>query len=200
MQFEQTKTYRNLARAFAGESQAGMRYQLIARQATQQGYITLANTIRSLAKNETVHARRFFEELQKRADVSTLHNIELEAGYPYHGGDIEQSLQLSADDEHKEHAEVYPTFAKDAEEEGFKDIANLFKLIAQVEVRHEMVFNYLYEAFKKGVLYSNESPILYVCGECGYMHTSTKAWDKCPLCNASQGEVELHIPFDKEKI
>lgn len=200
MQFDQTKTYRNLARAFAGESQAGMRYQLIARQATQQGYITLANTIRSLAKNETVHARRFFEELQKRADVSTLHNIELEAGYPYHGGDIEQSLQLAADDEHKEHAEVYPAFAKDAEEEGFKDIANLFKLIAQVEVRHEMVFNYLYEAFKKGVLYSNESPILYVCGECGYMHTSTKAWDKCPLCNASQGEVELHIPFDKEKI
>ena len=200
MQFEQTKTYRNLARSFAGESQAGMRYQLIARQATQQGYITLANTIRSLAKNETVHARRFFEELQKRADISTLHNIELEAGYPYHGGDIEQSLQLAADDEHKEHAEVYPAFAKDAEEEGFKDIANLFKLIAQVEVRHEMVFNYLYEAFKKGVIYSNESPILYVCGECGYMHTSTKAWDKCPLCNASQGEVELHIPFDKEKI
>lgn len=200
MQFDQTKTYRNLARAFAGESQAGMRYQLIARQATQQGYITLANTIRSLAKNETVHARRFFEELQKRGDISTLHNIELEAGYPYHGGDIEQSLQLAADDEHKEHAEVYPAFAKDAEEEGFKDIANLFKLIAQVEVRHEMVFNYLYEAFKKGVLYSNESPILYVCGECGYMHTSTKAWDRCPLCNASQGEVELHIPFDKEKI
>ena len=200
MQFDQTKTYRNLARAFAGESQAGMRYQLIARQATQQGYITLANTIRSLAKNETVHARRFFEELQKRGDISTLHNIELEAGYPYHGGDIEQSLQLAADDEHKEHAEVYPAFAKDAEEEGFKDIANLFNLIAQVEVRHEMVFNYLYEAFKKGVLYSNESPILYVCGECGYMHTSTKAWDRCPLCNASQGEVELHIPFDKEKI
>ena len=200
MQFDQTKTYRNLARSFAGESQAGMRYQLIARQATQQGYITLANVIRSLAKNETVHARRFFEELQKRADISTLHNIELEAGYPYHGGDIEQSLKLAADDEHKEHAQVYPAFAKDAEEEGFKDIANLFKLIAQVEVRHEMVFNYLYEAFKKGVLFSNESPILYVCGECGYMHTSTQAWDKCPLCNASQGEVELHIPFDKEKI
>ena len=73
-------------------------------------------------------------------------------------------------------------------------------MVARVEERHEMVFNYLYEAFKKGVLYSNESPILYVCGECGYMHTSTKAWDRCPLCNASQGEVELHIPFEKEKI
>ena len=198
MQFDQTKTYRNLARSFAGESQAGMRYQLIARTATQQGYIALANVVKTLAKNETVHARRFFEELNKRGEK--LHNIELEAGYPYHGGDLEESLKFAADDEHKEHAQVYPAFARDAEEEGFKDIANLFKLIAQVEVRHEMVFNYLYEAFKKGELYSNESPILYVCGECGYMHTSTKAWDKCPLCNASQGEVELHIPFEKEKI
>ncbi len=198
MQFDQTKTYRNLARSFAGESQAGMRYQLIARQATQQGYITLADTVKTIAKNETVHARRFFEELNKRGEK--LDNIELEAGYPYHGGDIEQGLKFAADDEHKEHAEVYPAFAADAEAEGFKDIANLFRLVARVEERHEMVFNYLYEAFKKGVLYSNESPILYVCGECGYMHTSTKAWDRCPLCNASQGEVELHIPFEKEKI
>ena len=198
MQFDQTKTYRNLARSFAGESQAGMRYQLIARAATQQGYIALADTIKVLAKNETVHARRFFEELNKRGEY--LENIDLDAGYPYHGGNIEESLKFAAEDEHKEHSEIYPAFQKDAEEEGFKDIANLFKLVAQVEVRHEMIFNYLYEAFKKGVLYSNETPILYICGECGYMHTSTRAWDKCPLCQSSQGEVELHIPFEKEKI
>ena len=68
MQFDQTKTYTNLARSFAGESQAGMRYQLIARQATAQGYIALANTVKVLAKNETVHARRFFEELNKRGE------------------------------------------------------------------------------------------------------------------------------------
>ena len=198
MQFDQTKTYKNLARSFAGESQAGMRYQLIARAATQQGYIALADTIKVLAKNETVHARRFFEELNKRGE--NLENINIDAGYPYHGGDIEQCLKFAADDEHEEHAVIYPAFAKDAEEEGFKDIAALFRLVAQVEVRHEMIFKYLYEAFKKGVLYSNETPILYICGECGYMHTSTKAWDKCPLCNSSQGEVELHIPFQKEKI
>ena len=198
MQFDQTKTYRNLARSFAGESQAGMRYQLIARAATKQGYITLANVVKTLAKNETVHARRFFEELNKRGEK--LENIELEAGYPYHGGDLEQSLKFAAEDEHKEHAEVYPAFQKDAEEEGFKDIANLFRLVAQVEVRHEAVFNYLYEAFKKGTLFSNESPILYICSECGYMHTSKQAWDRCPLCNSSQGEAELHIPFEKEKI
>lgn len=198
MQFDETKTYKNLARSFAGESQAGMRYQLIARAATAQGYIALADTIKVLAKNETVHARRFFEELNKRGEY--LDNIEIDAGYPYHGGDIEKSLMFAMQDEHEEHSRIYPSFAKDAEDEGFKDIANLFKLVAQVEVRHEMIFKYLYEAFKKGVLYSNETPILYICGECGYMHTSTKAWDKCPLCQSSQGEVELHIPFEKEKI
>ena len=198
MDFDQTKTYKNLARSFAGESQAGMRYQLIARQATAQGYVTLADAVKVLAKNETVHARRFFEELNKRG--TNLHNIDIEAGYPYHSGDLGESLKLAADDEHKEHAQVYPAFAKDAEEEGFKDIAALFKLVAQVEVRHEMIFRYLHEAFTKGVLFSNETPILYICSECGYMHTSTKAWDVCPLCKSSQGEVELHIPFKKEKI
>ena len=198
MQFDETKTYRNLARSFAGESQAGMRYQLIARAATQQGYVTLADTVKVLAKNETVHARRFFEELNKRG--KQLDNVDLDAGYPFHSGDLGECLRLAADDERKEHSVIYPEFEKDAREEGFNDIAALYKLIAQVELRHEAVFKYLSEAFEKGVLFSNESPILYICSECGYMHTSTKAWDVCPLCKSGQGYVELHIPFQKEKI
>lgn len=198
MQFDQTKTYRNLARSFAGESQAGMRYQLIARAATQQGYITLADAVKVIAKNETVHARRFFEELSKRGE--NLDNIDIDAGYPFHSGDIAEGLSFAADDEREEHSVIYPAFAKDAEEEGFKDIANLFKLVAKVEEHHETIFRYLADAFSKGVLFSNESPILYVCSECGHMQTSTKAWDVCPLCRSSQGEVELHIPFNKEKI
>ena len=198
MQFDETKTYTNLARSFAGESQAGMRYQLIARAASKQGYVTLAETVKVLAKNETVHARRFFEELNKRG--CKLDNIDLNAGYPFHGGELGETLKFAADDEHQEHAVIYPSFAKDAEEEGFKDIAALFKLVAQVEVRHEAIFKYLHEAFTKGVLFSNETPILYICSECGYMHTSTKAWDVCPLCKTDQGHVELHIPFEKEKI
>ena len=197
MQFDTTKTYNNLARSFAGESQAGMRYQLIAQAATEQGFVTLANTIRTIAKNETVHARRFFEELQKRG--KKLDNIVLDAGYPFHSGDLGKCLLLAADDEHEETG-IYAAFEKDAREEGFNDIAALFKLVAQVEVRHEMVFRYLHEAFTKGKLFSNESPILYICSECGYMHTSTEAWDICPLCKSSQGYVELHIPFEKEKI
>lgn len=71
MQFDETKTYVNLARSFAGESQAGMRYQLAARLATQQGYATLAETIRTLAKNETVHARRFLKNFQSAENSLT---------------------------------------------------------------------------------------------------------------------------------
>ena len=198
MQFEDTKTYLNLARSFAGESQAGMRYQLAARLATQQGYVTLADTIRTLAKNETVHARRFFEELSKRG--KNLDNIDIDAGYPFHGGDLQECLRVAALDERAEHSKLYPAFAAEAREEGFEDIAALYDLVANVEKRHEMIFNYLYEAFKNGTLFSNETPMLYICSECGYMHTGTKAWDVCPLCKSSQGYTELHLPFEKEKI
>ena len=198
MQFEDTKTYLNLARSFAGEAQAGMRYQLAARLATQQGYVTLADTIRTLAKNETVHARRFFEELSKRGQK--LDNIDLNAGYPFHGGSLEECLRYAAQDERAEHTKIYPDFASEAEAEGFSDVAALFRLVANVEKRHEMIFNYLYEAYKSGTLFSNESPMLYICSECGYMHTGTKAWDVCPLCKSSQGYVELHLPFEKERI
>jgi rubrerythrin len=198
MQFDETKTYKNLARGFAGESQAGMRYQLIARTAEGQGYTELSNTIKAIAKNETVHARRFFEELSKRGQK--LDNIVLDAGYPYHGGDLGECLKLAAKDENSEHKTIYPAFAKDASDEGFKDIAALFTLIAEVEKRHEQIFNYLYEAWTSGNLYKNKTPMLYICSECGYMHTSTEAWDVCPLCNSSQGYVALHIPYEKEKL
>ena len=199
MQFDQTKTYLNLARSFAGESQAGMRYQLIARAALKQGYVELANTIKVIAKNETVHARRFFEELTKRGG-NCIDNVDLEAGYPFHTGDIATALRLAAKDEREENERIYATFAKDAKEEGLDDVAALFNLVANVEKRHEQIFIYLANAFETGTLYKNESPILYVCADCGYMQTANEAWDVCPLCKASQGEVYLHIPYQKEKL
>ena len=198
MLFDETKTYLNLARAFAGESQAGMRYQLIAREATKQGYIALADEIKSLAKNETVHARRFFEELTKRGEK--LDNIVLDAGYPYHTGDLVEMLKLASEDEKNEHERIYPAFADEAKKEGFDDICALFNMIARVEKHHEQIFNYLYEAMESGNLYKNESPILYVCRECGHMLTSTEAWTVCPLCHESQGFVALNVPYGKEKI
>ncbi len=139
MQFNETKTYKNLARSFAGESQAGMRYQLIARTATLQGYICLADTVKAIAKNETVHARRFFEELTNLGGNAD--NIELDAGYPFHGGNLEECLKFAADDELAEHSRIYPAFADEAKSEGFIAAAALFNMIAAVEKRHEAIFD-----------------------------------------------------------
>ncbi len=198
MQFTETQTYLNLARSFAGESQAGMRYQLTARLAMGQGYKVLADTIRTLAKNETNHARVFFECIQENAGSQD--NITFEAGYPFHAGTLEENLKFAAIDEREEHTKIYPAFAQIAREEGFEQIALKFEQIAKVENNHQIIFEYLYEAFKDGSLYHAERPMLWICSECGYMHTSKDAWNICPLCGASQGDVELHLPFKKENI
>ncbi len=192
MKFNETKTYTNLARGFAGETQAGMRYQLIARQATQLGYACIADAVKAIAKNETVHARRFFEELSQRGESPD--NVVIDAGYPFHSGDLEQNLRFAAKDEREEHSRIYPRFAEEARGEGFKDIAALFEMVATVEKRHEAFFDYLYSAFKDGTLYKSEKPTLYVCSECGHVYTGKQAWDICPLCKSGQGFVELHLP------
>ena len=199
MQFEKTLTCRNLAASFAGECQAGMRYQMIARAAMQQGCEELAGTIKTIAKNETVHARKFFEVLTKHGGTD-MDNIEICSGYPFHTGDIGRALRLAAGDERAEHRKIYPAFAETAASEGFDDAAALFALVANVEKRHEQIFEYLAEAFEKGALYKNDSPLLYVCAECGHMQTAKSAWERCPLCGAGQGEVYLHIPYQKEKL
>ena len=198
MQFEKTQTFLNLARSFAGESQAGMRYQLIAQTATTEGYKTLADEIKKIAKNETVHARRFFEELQKRGGGKD--DIVLDAGYPFHSGTLEESLKFAATDENSESTEIYPSFMEIAKQEGFSDVAALYKMIAEVEKRHNVLFAYLSNAVKTGTLYKSEKPMLWICSECGYAHVSTEAWTKCPLCQKEQGYVELHLPYEGVKL
>ena len=198
MDFTKTQTFYNLARGFAGECQAGMRYQLTAKAAMKQGYEVLANTIRSIAKNETNHARVFFEALLQNA--GSCDDVHIDAHYPFHAGTLDDNLRFAAMDEESEAEELYPSFAKIAREEGFGQIALKFEQIAKVESHHRVIFNYLYEAFKDGSLYSADRPMLWVCSECGYMHTSKDAWNICPLCGASQGEVELHLPYAKDHL
>ena len=197
MQFNETQTYINLARSFAGESQAGMRYQLTAQLAMQQGYKILADNIRAIAKNESNHAKIFFDHMIKKA--GSVDNVTIEAGYPFHAGDLQENLRLAAIDEEEEELRVYPGFAKIAIEEGYEDVARSFRNIANIEGNHKIVFAFLYEGLKNGTLYKNETPMLWICSECGYMHTSKEAWNLCPVCGQSQGYVELHIPYRKEK-
>ena len=198
MDFIKTQTFHNLARGFAGECQAGMRYQLTAKAAMKQGYEVLADTIRTIAKNETNHAKVFFEALLQNA--GSCDDVHIDAHYPFHAGTLEDNLRFAAMDEESEAEELYPSFAKIAREEVFGQIALKFEQIAKVESHHRVIFNYLYEAFKDGSLYSADRPMLWVCSECGYMHTSKDAWNICPLCGASQGEVEIHLPYAKDHL
>ncbi len=194
MTFEKTETFQNLARSFAGECQAGMRYQMIAKLAMKEKLKTLADAIRTIAKNETLHATQFFNKIIEK--TGSRENIHLDAGYPFHIGTLTESLKFAAMDERSETEEIYPAFAVTAEKEGFEDVAALYKLVAQVEEQHKIVFSYLHEAVKTGTLYKSESPILWICSECGHMHVATEAWKICPLCKSEQGYVNLHLPFE----
>ena len=195
MQFKDSKTYTNLARSFAGESQAGMRYQLIAKLATAEEYPVLADIVRTIAKNETYHAKSFFDMLIQKA--GSCDNIPLDAGYPFRFGTLTENFVFAAEDERAEFEEVYPSFAKQAREEGFEDAAALFERVASVEREHEIIFRFLHKSLKDGTLYKRDKPTLWICSECGYRATTREAWRVCPLCKAKQGFVEIPLPFDQ---
>lgn len=194
MQFENTETLKNLARSFAGECQAGMRYQMIAKLAMQEKLKTLADAVRTIAKNETLHATQFFNKIIEK--TGSRENIAFDAGYPFHAGTLVEGLKFASTDEKNESEEIYPAFAEVAQKEGFEDIAGLYRMVAEVERQHKIVFQYLCEAVKSGTLYKSESPMLWICSECGYMHVGEEAWTVCPLCKAGQGYVDLHLPFE----
>lgn len=199
MEFQNSQTFINLARSFAGESQAGMRYQLIAKQATAEAYAVLADNIRTIAKNETYHAKTFFNTILQNA--GSIDNVDLQnAGYPFHFGTLEENLKFAAEDERAEFEEIYAAFANVAKEEGFPDVAAIYNMVVGVEKEHNIIFKYLHEAFKTNTLYKSEKPTLWICSECGYRVTSKEAWHICPLCKASQGYVEIHLPFEKNNI
>ena len=120
----------------------------------------------------------------------------LDAGYPFHIGTLAESLKFSANDEKNETEDIYPAFSLTAKEEGFEDVAALFKMVAEVEAQHKIVFQYLHDAVRNGTLYKSEKPVLWICSECGHMHVATEAWKVCPLCKAEQGYVDLHLPFE----
>ncbi|PWM73601.1 MAG: rubrerythrin family protein [Bacillota bacterium] len=186
-----SKTLINLARAFAGESQAGLRYQMIAELCKQQGYNTLETELKTIAKNEVAHAKNYYNLLTEQN--GTAKNIEICAGYPFEKFTIEDGLKFSMEAEHEEAEKIYPEFAKIAREEGFEDIAKKFELTAKVERKHELTFKFLYENFKNGTLFKNNEPTFWECTECGHVEARKEAWNMCPLCNATQGFVKLKL-------
>ena len=198
MNFKESKTYRNLAKAFAGESQARIRYEFLEYGARKEGFKALSEVIDKLVYNEFNHARMFYTYLQKNSK-DEITNIDIDAGYPFkQKWDLLENLRLAAEDELAEAEDIYPAFARVAEDEGYKDIAKLFEMVSKVEQQHHDILMELYEQMKSGTMYKKEKPTLWCCADCGYRAMSKEAWEECPLCKAKQGAVLLKLENDCE--
>ena len=150
MELKNSKTFDHLARAFAGECMARTRYEFAEYGARKAGYDNIAAIIDEIAYQEFNHARMFYTALQSASD-GPLPNIDICAGYPFsQRWDLTENLSASAEDEKAEGSEIYPEYARVAEEEGFKDIAGLFRNVAAVELRHERIFRRLLGDLKSG--------------------------------------------------
>lgn len=182
---EGTQTEQNLLKAFAGESQARMRYDYFASQAKKEGLEQIAAIFTETALNEKEHAKRFFKFLEGRP-------VEITATYPAGKiGTTMENLKASAEGENEEWTELYPEFARIAEQEGFKDVAVAFKMIAKVEKAHEYRYTKLYNNLNEGHVFERGEKIVWKCRNCGYLHEGEKAPKKCPACLHPQSYFEI---------
>lgn len=185
MSLKGTRTEQNLLKAFAGESQARMRYDYFAKQAKKEGLEQISALFTETALNEKEHAKRFFKFLEGGM-------VEITATYPAGKiGTTLENLKASAEGENEEWTELYPEFARIAEEEGFKEVATAFKLIAKVEKAHEERYMKLYNNLSEGKVFERQGKVIWKCRNCGYIHESAKALENCPACLHPQSYFEL---------
>lgn len=180
-----TQTEQNLLKSFAGESQAKNRYQFFAKQAKKEGYEQIAALFEETALNEEQHAKSFFKELQGGM-------VTITATYP--AGVIattELNLLASAEGEHEEWSDLYPMFAKVAEEEGFKKVANLYRLVANVEKEHEERYLKLLKNVRENEVFKKGTKVFWKCRKCGHIHEATIAPQMCPCCQHPQAYFEI---------
>lgn len=185
MDFMNSQTRLNLARSFAGESQARTRYTIYAQVARKENCEWIARVFEETAANEAVHAEEFLEMLRDLGGLGD--NLEVTAGYPYRLGSTVENLGYAADGEKEEHDDAYPSFAEIARREGYKDAARLWMQIARIEGVHHNTFKTLEEQLLKGELTEKEEPILWRCLNCGYTYEGVRACDPCPVCGKSAG-------------
>lgn len=180
-----SKTEKNLLKAFAGESQARNRYTYFAEVARKEGYEQIAAIFEETAWNERAHAQREFEFLKGG-------EVEIQAAYPAGViGDTKANLKAAAAGEHYEWAQMYREFEKVAREEGFTDIATVFKEIGEVEEQHEKRYLALLKNIEEGKVFKKDRPVKWKCRNCGYVHEGLSAPEKCPACGYPQSFYEL---------
>ena len=157
------KTIKNLKDAFAGESQARNKYTYYAKIARKEGFHYIAKIFEETAINEMQHAKDEFK---------LLNGI----------GSTKDNLKDAIEGETYETTEMYPTFAKEAEEEGNKEAMVLFKMIAKVEEEHKIRFQKLLDMVEKGNVFKRDKPIRWKCSKCGYIFKGNEPPEKCPSC------------------
>lgn len=188
-----TKTAENLLKAFAGESQARNRYNYYASVADKEGYKQIRNIFNETAENEKEHAKRFYKLLLEGFNGDLPQKIEINAEYPVAQGNTFDNLIAAAEGELEEWGGLYPDFASVAKEEGFKEIAAAFKMIAEAEKSHETRFRKLAENIKNSTVFKKDSKIFWKCANCGYVTESMSAPDLCPACLHKQEHFEVFI-------
>lgn len=180
-----TLTEQNLLKSFAGESQARMRYDYFSKQAKKEGLEQISGIFAETALNEKEHAKRFFKFLEGGM-------TEITASYPAGIiGTTMENLKAAAEGENEEWSKLYPQFAKIAEEEGFKEVALAFKMIATVEKAHEKRYNKLYRNLSEGKVFKREGKVIWKCRNCGYLHEGPTAPDVCPACLHPQSYFQI---------
>ena len=184
MSIKGTRTEQNLLKSFAGESQARSRYTFFASVAKKEGYEQISGVFMETAEQETEHAKKFFKYLEGGM-------VEITASYPAGIiGTTAANLKAAAEGENEEWADLYPEFAKIADEEGFPQIANTFRQIAKVEAEHEARYRTLLARVEAGKVFERDEEIEWQCRNCGYVLKGKKAPMKCPACEHPQAYFE----------
>lgn len=174
MDLKGSKTEANLMAAFAGESQARNKYSYYASKAKKDGFVQIAQIFEETAANEKEHAKIWFKILHGGSVPSTVDN-----------------LKDAAEGENFEWTNMYPDFAKVAREEGFEDIAVLFEKVAEIEKEHEERYKKLLENVEKGLVFSKDGDVVWICANCGHIHVGKDAPEKCPVCDHPQSYFQV---------
>ncbi len=174
MNIKGTKTEANLMAAFAGESEAKNKYTYYASKAKKDGYEQIGALFEATANNEKEHAKIWFKLLHGGSIADTMTN-----------------LKDAAEGENYEWTEMYPTFAKEAREEGFEAIARLFEGVAAIEKEHEERYKKLLANVEGGLVFSKDGDTMWECRNCGHIVIGKEAPKVCPVCDHPQSYFEV---------
>lgn len=172
MNLKGTKTEKNLLDAFAGESMARNKYTYFASKAKKEGYEQIAAIFQETANNEKEHAKMWFK---------------LVSGI----GTTEENLLHAAEGENYEWTDMYETFAKEAKEEGFDKIAEMFAGVGAIEKHHEERYKKLAENVKENKVFKKTEKQVWICRNCGHLHDGEEAPKVCPVCAHPQSYFEI---------